>query len=212
MIKKLPRGVLIAFEGIDGGGKTTHVSKMVNRLTEEGYAVEAFREPTNGRWGKKIREMARKGREKMTPQEELDLFLKDRQEDVEHNIRPALERKKIVLLDRYYYSNMAYQGALGLDPLDIQKANEAFAPRPDLVILLQVSPKVGLARLKEGRGGNIDPVYEQEAYLTRVQEIFDGLEAPYIHRLNAERTLEEVTAKIQEVIEDILKRMAPDAC
>tara|TARA_B100000315_G_scaffold252667_1_gene289889 strand:- start:80 stop:688 length:609 start_codon:yes stop_codon:yes gene_type:complete len=196
--------VLIAFEGIDGGGKTTQMTKTKAYLTGKGYTVKTLQEPTDGPWGKKIREMARRGRGGITPQEELSLFLKDRREDVAHNIRPALKQKKIVLLDRYYYSTVAYQGALGLDPVKIQKANEVFAPRPDLVILLQISPQTGLARLKEGRRGETDMAYEQEDYLVRVQEIFDRLKGSHIHRLNAERLPDEVTAHILEVIENLL--------
>ena len=203
--KELPRGVLIAFEGIDGGGKTTQVARTKIHLDEERYAVVSLQEPTKGPWGRKIREVAQLGRGQMTAREELRLFLKDRQEDVERNIRPALTQKKIVLLDRYYYSSMAYQGALGLDPAEIQRANEAFAPKPDLVIILQISPQVSLPRLKEGREGKVDRAYEQETYLMRVQKIYDELEGPHIHRLDARGPQKEVTAQVLEIIQDFLK-------
>ena len=62
----------------------------------------------------------REGRGDVTPETELQWFLNDRRQHVEQRIRPALERGQIVLMDRYFFSTMAYQGALGHDPRDIQ--------------------------------------------------------------------------------------------
>jgi len=71
----------------------------------------------------------------LTPQQELELFHKDRRENVEKNLKPALQRRKIIILDRYYFSTIAYQGAKGIDPNWIQTVNEEFAVRPDLVFI-----------------------------------------------------------------------------
>jgi dTMP kinase len=69
----------------------------------------------------------------VSPREELDLFLEDRRQHVRERIAPALERGAIVLMDRYYYSTIAYQGARGLDPVEIRRLNEAFAPPADVL-------------------------------------------------------------------------------
>lgn len=202
--KKLPRGVLIVFEGIDGAGKTTQLQRARDYLMGQGFEVVSLREPTEGAWGKRIRELAQRGRQGVTAREELELFLRDRQENVTDHILPALEQKKIVLLDRYYYSSMAYQGALGLDPLEIQRMNERFAPKPDLAIVLQVSPSVGLRRLRAGREGKAEPAYEEEAYLHRVKEIFDRLNDPHIRFVDAGQPLDQVTAQITALLQELL--------
>ncbi|MBI2875685.1 MAG: dTMP kinase [Candidatus Tectomicrobia bacterium] len=196
--------MLIVFEGIDGAGKTTQLQRARDYLEGRGFEVVSLREPTEGTWGRRIRELAQQGRQGIAPREELDLFLQDRQENVRDCILPALDQKKIVLLDRYYYSNMAYQGALGLDPSEIQQLNERFAPRPDLVIVLQVPPSVGLSRLRAGRGGKIEPAYEEEAYLRRVKEIFDRLDEPHIRFIDASQPLPRVTAQITALLQEIL--------
>ena len=91
------RGWLIVFEGIDGTGKSTQCSKMEEYLNSKGVLAVRFREPTNGVWGKKIRHILKVGRGKTTREEELSWFNKDRQDDVEKNILPALNENKVVL-------------------------------------------------------------------------------------------------------------------
>ena len=75
--------------------------------------------------GAKLRQLAQHGRQEIPPATELEWFLLDRREDVERNIQPALARHQIVVLDRYYFSTIAYQGALQLDPEEIRSRNEA---------------------------------------------------------------------------------------
>lgn len=106
------RGKLIAFEGIDGTGKSTQIKMLADRLTAEGLSVLSTREPTDGTFGKKIRELF-VSREKVSPDEELALFMDDRREHVTSVIEPALAKGMIVLTDRYYFSTAAYQGAEG---------------------------------------------------------------------------------------------------
>ena len=102
-------------------------------LKKDGHQVVLTREPTHGPAGQRLQSYLLGPSRHLSPAEELDLFMADRREHVAQIIKPALERGKVVLTDRYYYSSVAYQGALGLDPNDILAANEAFAPVPDLV-------------------------------------------------------------------------------
>ncbi len=176
---RLRQGILVVLEGIDGSGKTTQARSLLRRLRRRGWQAAFFREPTRGKWGREIKRKAvRDG--SLTPEEELALFLKDRRENVERNLRPALAKGKIVVLDRYYFSTIAYQGAKGIDPRRIRRLNESFAVPPDLVIVLDVEAAAGLARIA-GRKTR-DELFEREDYLARVREIFRGFRGPrFVH-------------------------------
>ena len=145
-IELTPGGLLIAIEGIDGAGKTTLARSLATLLEQAGARVVLSKEPTNGPWGTQLRQSAATGR--LSAQDEVDLLLRDRREHVEALIAPALARGEIVILDRYFPSMVAYQGAAGL-PLDTLLAANDFAPRPDLLLLLDLPPPTGLARIRK---------------------------------------------------------------
>lgn len=163
------RGVLIAIEGIDGAGKSTQSLLLKRALEQRGYDVVLLKEPTDGVWGSKVRRLAQLGR-CVSPEEELELFLKDREENAKQHILPALEGGRVVIMDRYYPSSMAYQGALGIDPQLIRERSERIAPVPDLVVVLDVPPEVGVSRiLKRGERPNY---FEDKEYLGAVRDVF----------------------------------------
>ena len=167
-------------EGVDGCGKTTQARLLAVSLLQQGREVILTQEPTTGPTGQKLRDYLQGPSRSLSPREELDLFLADRREHVEQLIKPALAEGRIVITDRYYYSTVAYQGALGLDPGEILAANEAFAPRPDLVFLLLMPVPQALARLQRKH-----QVSEQLPYLGRVASLYDSLKGPQIQRLDA---------------------------
>jgi dTMP kinase len=177
----IPGGFLVAFEGIDGAGKTTQAAMLSALCRESNLKHSVSKEPTNGRYGAVLRASAQTGR--LSPKEELDLFLKDRQEHVEGVIAPALKREEIVILDRYYFSTAAYQGARGADPDLIIESNEAFAPKPDLLVILDVPPSLGLARIIERN--DAPNKFETEESLLRARAIFNALRLPYLHWVDA---------------------------
>jgi dTMP kinase len=179
MSRKLKKGVLVVLEGIDGSGKTTQARSLLRRLRYRGYRAVFFREPTRGRWGREVKRLAARA-DSLTPAEELDLFVRDRRENVEKNLLPALKAGKVVVLDRYYFSTIAYQGAKGIDTGKIRRMNESFAVRPDLVVVLDVDAKGGLARIADRK--TRDELFEREDYLVRVREIFRGFKGPaFVH-------------------------------
>lgn len=204
MPKQLKKGVLIAFEGIDGVGKTTQAVLVREWLSNNGYDVVIFKEPTKGKWGQKIREIVDYGRQGISATDELDLFVNDRKENVEQNIRPALEARKVVLMDRYYFSTIAYQGARGLDPDEIRQINESFAPPSDLVLLLDLAPRLGLSRIFNGRDGKLTQ-FEKEEYLRDVRSVFNSLELPYIQEVDGARSQEDVFRDIRNILSDLMK-------
>jgi dTMP kinase len=198
----LKRGVLIVLDGIDGTGKTTQAKRLLASLLRKGVEAVYFREPSDSQWGALIKSKAAKAGS-LTPGEELDLFQKDRQENVEKNLKPALREKKVIVLDRYYFSTIAYQGARGIDPEAIQRQNESFAVAPDLVFILDLPPKMGLDRIAGSRQ-KLDSHFEQEEYLVKVREIFRGFEGENIHHIDASQREEAVYKKIEKIVFDFL--------
>ena len=197
------KGLLIVFEGIDGTGKTTQIRLLAEKLTDRGYQVITTYEPTNGQYGQRIRELFTK-RHHVSVEEELELFIADRREHVNELIAPSLAQGKIVLTDRYYFSTAAYQGAAGQDPKRIIELNEAFAPLPDLVLLLVVPTKVGVHRIETLRKESLND-FEKESSLERVAAVFEELEGDFIKRLDGTLSVEEVHQKIMVHVDDLLK-------
>lgn len=199
--RTLRDGLFIVFEGLDGSGKTTQINLLATTLRQEGYPVLCLKEPTDGPWGQKIRQTTRQGQRPVDPADELTWFLEDRRQDVEQNIRPALTQGWIVILDRYYFSTMAYQGALGYDPNEIRRRNEAFAPPPHLLFLLEIDPSQGLQRVQQAR--QLDG-FEQLDYLQQVEAIFAAMDFPYLRRIPASDDIETVQAHIWQEVRDTL--------
>ncbi len=184
-------GLLIAFEGIDGAGKTTQLGLLASTLERQGWRVLRTKEPTDGPFGRRLRESARTGR--LPADEELELFLRDRAEHVDAVIRPALARGDAVLVDRYVWSTAAYQGARGLDPSAILARNAAF-PVPDLVVLLDVDPAVGVGRVRAR--DQRENLFEQLEALTEARRIFLELVARPVVHIDGDRPIPQVAAEI----------------
>lgn len=193
-------GWLVIVEGIDGAGKSTVLRRLAAHCESRGLASVTSGEPTRGPWGMKLRQSMTEGR--LSLDEELALFLKDRAEHVETLIRPALAAGKVVLLDRYYLSTAAYQGARGADPEEILEKNERFAPQPDLVLLLDFDPAGGLDRVRAR--GDAPNTFEELDQLRTVRSIFLGLRRPFIHRVDASRSPEEVWQDCRALLDGLI--------
>jgi dTMP kinase len=194
------RGLLIAFEGIDGAGKTTQAQALYALLGQRGIAALSTKEPTNGEWGQKIRRSAITGR--LPIDEELHAFLEDRKEHVRDELMPALAAGKVVIVDRYYLSTVAYQGARGMDREELLRSN-AFAPVPDLLFVLDVEPRLGLGRVAQR--GDVADLFEKEEELAKAREIFAdrallGRYVPALHILDASRPQSELGTIIAELV------------
>jgi dTMP kinase len=199
-------GTFIVVEGIDGMGKSTQIARLAAYLEQRGHFVRRSREPTDSEYGCEIRRIAREGRDGVSLEQELDLFLKDREIDVRDNILPALEAGGIALVDRYFYSNIAYQGALGLDPERIRAANSPRFPTPDLMLLFDAPPQVGIERIRQGRGEANNQGYEQEAFLEQVRANFLAMPDPEIIRIDAARDEEAVAAQVQNAVDRVINK------
>ena len=200
----LKKGFLVVFEGIDGSGKTTQAKLLYEYLTRKGLKVVLSKEPTDSIYGQKIKKLAQGERDLTKPFDEYRLFINDRKIHVENLIKPALQEKKIVILDRYYFSTIAYQGALGLDIGKIKEENELFSPIPEIVFLINVPPRVGIIRIQKGREEKPN-LFEQEKYLSDVSKVFNGLNEDYIVSLDGVDGIDIIHNKIINVIDDVVK-------
>lgn len=184
-------GYFIVIEGIDGTGKTTLARGLAASLEAMGHRCLATREPTDGPHGQRLRRLAAEGREGVSAEEEVELFIADRKEHLREVILPALSASKIVICDRYFYSTAAYQGARGADVEAILARHLKFAPLPDLLILLELDVATALARIRSSRGETPDH-FEGEAYLERVAALFATIRHPHLLRLDARAPAEEL--------------------
>jgi len=192
-------GLCIAFEGIDGSGKSTHSRLLAEFLRLRGFDVVVDHEPTDGPWGKKLRDSATTGR--LSPDDELQYFLNDRRQHVEERIVPLMAAGKVVILDRYYFSTMAYQGARGFDPNEIRSLNEQFAPGPDLLLILDIDVNIALQRI--GSRGDIANEFEKRESLVRCRDIFLSLkDETFVRIVGSQGPIDEVAGRIQYFVED----------
>ena len=194
---------MIAIEGIDGAGKTTQALMLADALRAAGHSVVVTKEPTGGPYGSKIRELSIAGAT-VPPEEELQYFIEDRREHVRDVIAPAMESGAVVISDRYYLSNVAYQGARGLAPERILSDNEALFPEPAAIVLLSVSPEEGLRRVV-ARGAELNQSYERADFLGRAAEIFDAIDRPRLRRIDGAHSPERVHADVREALADLFR-------
>jgi dTMP kinase len=193
--------LFLVIEGIDGTGKSTQAQRLAGWLRERGREVVTSREPTDGPWGKKLRESAATGR--LSPEDELEYFLRDRRQQGEEVIAPALEAGTVVSLDRYYFSTMAYQGARGFDPAEIRRRNEEFAPVPDLLLVLDLEVDAALERI--GARGDTANEFEKRDSLQKCREVFLSLsDEPFVRVISTKGTPDEVEVAIREAVGGVL--------
>jgi dTMP kinase len=206
-------GLFVVFEGGEGAGKSTQVSRLAQALRGQGHHVVVTREPGATEFGARIRGMllgSANGPAAPSPRAEALLYAADRAHHVATVVRPALTHGSVVVSDRYVDSSLAYQGAGRSLPADEIAWLSAWATgrlKPDLVVLLDVPPEVGLARA--GSRGEAPDRLESESisFHERVRYAFLDLAAAEPHRylvLDAGRPPEEIAAAVLERVAPML--------
>ena len=152
----LTRGKFITFEGGEGSGKSTQVSGLAMRLQSLGISVKVSREPGGSPGAEAIRHVLLSGAAKpLGPHAEAILFAAARADHLRQTIAPALECGQWVISDRFADSTRIYQGVLGnVDARLIARLEKLTVGdlTPDLTIILDVAPEIGLTRVTERRG------------------------------------------------------------
>jgi dTMP kinase len=163
----LARGFFITFEGGEGAGKSTQIRRLADKLAARGQDVVTTREPGGSPGAEAIRHILLSGAaEPFGPAMEAILFAAARSDHVEQLIRPAVERGKIVLCDRFVDSSRVYQGAGGnLDPAFMAELERASVGgmMPDLTLILDIDPAEGLRRAAARRGLAEPDRFEKES-------------------------------------------------
>jgi len=148
--------MFLTLEGIEGSGKTTQINNIYRFLENKGHNCVITREPGGTKIGRKIRSILLDPENKgMEPMAELLLYFSDRVEHVKKLIKPALAEGKTVICDRYFDATLVYQGyARGLDIKLITQLHELVLEglKPDITLLLDLSPETGLSRAWEQIG------------------------------------------------------------
>ncbi len=204
------KGKFIVFEGNDGSGKSTQILKVEKYLKEKGYKVVTTREPGGTEVGFRIRKLLLDPAYKMDGLTEALLLAADRNEHVKNVLIPALEDGYVVVCDRYILSSIVYQGIVrGVGVENIIKLNSIFEEKikPDLYIILTLSPEIALQRLKmAGKNDKLDT--ENFDFHRKVYNGFKEVSKMFEKCVNieAEGTVEDVFEKVRKVIDDLLKK------
>lgn len=180
-------GRFIVLDGLDGGGKTSQIARLSERLGAAGLEVQTTRDPGGTAIGEGIRHLLLHlpdDGSRPVPYCELLLFMASRAQLVAEKIAPALARGKVVLGDRFIWSTLAYQAANGSNVDEIlHMARGAIGTTwPDLTILLDVPPEIGMRRIALQRGTSPDAIEERSiVYRHKVRELFLGMPRQYQH-------------------------------
>lgn len=187
--------MFIAFEGGEGAGKSTQEGRLATFLTERGYSIVRTREPGGTPAAEAIRNIVLSPQYTgLDPRAEALLFAAARGEHVAQVIRPAINRGDIVLCDRFLDSSVAYQGIgrdLGADAVRELSLWATEGLLPDLTVLLDIDPNVGLSRV-------LDPDRLEAEPLSYHQRVRDGFRM--IAQESAERYLVIDAAQDPDVI------------
>ncbi len=156
----------MTFEGGEGAGKSTQIVRLAEALRADGLDVLVTREPGGSPGAEAVRHVLLSGAaETFGPAMEAILFAAARSDHVEQVIRPAVEKGRVVLCDRFLDSSRVYQGVTGDLDAGFMRALEAVAINgmvPDLTIILDLDPALGLARAAERRGSDTADRFEKE--------------------------------------------------
>jgi len=160
------KSAFICIEGLDGSGKTTHTYKLVRNLRKHGFDAVYTTEPSRGELGTFIRRTILEGKKRVPKVVEAVLFAADRIEHLEKDVKPALDKGKIVVSDRCVYSSLAYQGSAGLELDWIEQINSS-AFLPDLTVYIDVPPEIVLKRIRRKKS-----VMEHLEIQKQVQKVY----------------------------------------
>jgi len=212
-IRRLSRGFFITLEGGEGTGKSTQGRKLADHLRQSGRQVVLTREPGGTSQGEALRALLVRGEVgAWSPASEAMLMSAAREVHVRTVIAPALAQGAIVISDRFMDSTRVYQGIAGGVPAALISALEEAAVgtcRPDLTLVFDLSPEVGLTRASSRDSGGEDRFEKKgNAFHARLRDGFLAVAAAEPERcvmVNAEGDVEAVFARVLSAVEGRLR-------
>lgn len=182
-------GLFITVEGPEGSGKTTVAKKIVQKLTEDGFSVLYTREPGGVEIAEKIRDIILDvNNTNLDARSEALLYAASRRQHLIEKVLPALQKGMIVICDRFIDSSLAYQGyARGIGIDEVYKINQFAIDQhwPDLTILLDIDPKIGLERIMKERQNEINRLdLEGLSFHQKVHEGYQIIKEKYASRFS----------------------------
>lgn len=204
------RGIFITFEGVEGCGKTTQLAELRAYLESIGHNVEVTREPGGTAIAEMIRDiLLDPANRAITPTTELLLYAAARAQHVDERVRPALEAGRVVLSDRFADSTTAYQGAgrdISADTIDALHEIATRGVWPDLTIVLDLDPEIGLKRAGAKRG--LDRIEaETLAFHRRVRDGFLKIaknDPKRMHVIDGSQSSDAVASAIRAIVDGYL--------
>lgn len=205
----MSNGYFISFEGVDGSGKSTQISKLKEYLEAGGYEVVLSREPGGTDIGEQIRSVILDSNNQgMTAVTEALLYAASRAQHVHDVIAPAVEAGKVVICDRFVDSSIAYQqyGRKLGECVRIINGYAIDGCMPDLTFLLKVKPDVGGTRIGSREKDRIE--LEDKSFHEAVYQGYESLQEEFSERIvgiDAARSVDEIFAEIKEYMDRLLK-------
>ena len=199
------KGIFIVMDGVDGSGKSEMTRVLQDYLSKnKKYNVLITREPTDGKYGKEVRDILKNENDpKINSERMLELFIKDREEHLKNTIIPFLNKSNehdvnIVISDRYYYSTISFQATQGLDMKMLIEINKEFL-KPDIAFIMDINPEIALERIKTRKKEK----FEQLKFMNKLRDKY--LELPRFLKDNIK--IIDASKGLEEVFEDIKKEV-----
>jgi dTMP kinase len=188
----------VVFEGIDGSGKSTQCSLLYDFIKSKNIQAQLLYEPTSGKYGQMIRKFLQ-DKDPIPVEEQIRLFIEDRREDYMLNIKPSIENGITIVMDRYFYSNAAYQGFSKISPKEIIKQNlDQGFPIPDRVYYIDIDPQEAMKRITARSGSGKTELFEKRTFLEGVRENFLSMIDKHFLKVDGSLTADEIFGIIKE--------------
>ena len=215
-------GVLITMEGVEGSGKSTQIQRLEARLRQAGVSPVVSKEPGGTSLGRELRFLLlapHASGEIWCPEAELLLFYADRAQHLATIVRPALKAGRVVVVDRFEDSTLAYQGAQGVNDASLDRLSELVLDglRTDLTLILDLDPEESLRRV-EARNAGLGSTFKETrfdnetlSFHRRVRERFLAIASKDPQRVSliaADKSADEVEQAIWDKVTPLLRRHA----
>ena len=202
---------IIAFEGIDGSGKTTQIKLAKNYLQSKGIKVTSYREPGGTEIGEQIRAIILNS--KKSGSIDAALFAAARAALIEEHVKPDIDSGKVVLLDRSYYSSLVYQSLHISAPDPIERVfdinryilGDNFAYTPYFILYFDIDPSIAFERLKKERQLT---KFETLEGLKKVANRYEEEIGLWAWRICTDRPIEEAATEVRNTLDAILSELS----